>query len=203
MNEDFQKPVLKEEKEGRAVSQQEVMDWVQALALSVLLVVMTFVFLVRLTGVQGSSMVETLQDGDRLVVVSDWLCNYKAGDIVIAYKDSFYSKPIVKRIIAVAGQTVDIDFDQGIVYVDGEALEEEYVHTPTNRSEGTTFPLTLKEGQVFLMGDNRNGSSDSRNPALGAVDTGYLLGKAVFLVFPGKGEEYSGQRDFSRMGFLH
>ena len=188
---------LPEKKRGR-----ELFDWVQALAISVLCVVLVFTFLARITGVRGSSMVQTLQHGDRLLVLSDLFCDYRQGDIVIAYKDSFYPEPIVKRVIAVAGQTVDIDFEAGVVYVDGVPLEEDYVNTPTNRSEGTAFPLTLKEGEVFLMGDNRNGSSDSRNALLGAVDTDYLMGKAVFLLFPGE-DESTGRRDFSRIGVLH
>ena len=99
-------------------------EWIQALVCSVLAVVLVFTFVARLIGVDGPSMVPTLQNGDRLVVVSSLLYNdYKSGDIVVARKDSFMSDPIVKRVIAVEGQTVDIDFDTGCVYVDGELLD--------------------------------------------------------------------------------
>ena len=83
-----------------------------------------------------------------------------------------------------SGQTVDIDFGAGIVYVDGVALEEEYAHTPTNVSEGVAFPLTVAEGCIFAMGDNRNGSMDSRSPEIGQIDKREILGKALFLFLP-------------------
>lgn len=179
----------------------ELFEWLQAMAASVLVVVLLFTFGFRITGVEGSSMVPTLQDGDRLLVIADLWCSYEPGDIVIAHKDSFYPEPIVKRVIAVEGQTVDIDFTFGVVYVDGVALDEPYINTPTTSNEGTVFPLTVAEGHVFLMGDNRNGSSDSRHILLGQVDEDYLMGKAVLLLFPGTGE-YSDTRDYGRIGLL-
>ena len=107
----------------------------------------------------------------------------------------------VKRVIATAGQTVDIDFNLGQVYVDGELLDEDYINDYTYREEGTVFPLTVPEGEVFLMGDNRNHSNDSRDSSLGTVDTRLLIGKAVFLVFPGR-DYLTEQREFGRIGLL-
>lgn len=177
-------------------------EWMQALVCSVLAVVLLFTFVIRLIGVDGISMVPTLQDGDRLLVVSSLLYHdYQPGDIVIARKETLTADPIVKRIIAVEGQTVDIDFDTGTVYVDGEALEEDYINELTLTDEGTVFPLVVPEGSVFLMGDNRNHSSDSRSSRLGTVDTRYLIGKAVVLLYPGK-DSVTGERDFSRIGLL-
>ena len=122
------------------------------------------------------------------------------GDIVVLTKEFDAARgPIVKRIIAVEGQTVDIDFVSGAVYVDGELLEEDYINEPTYVEEGTEFPLTVPEGSIFVMGDNRNHSSDSRSSDLGTVDTRYVIGKAVFLLFPGA-DEATGQRDFGRIG---
>ena len=109
--------------------------------------------------------------------------------------------PIVKRVIATEGQTVDIDFNLGQVYVDGELLDEDYINDYTYREEGTVFPLTVPEGEVFLMGDNRNHSNDSRDSSLGTVDTRLLIGKAVFLVFPGR-DYLTEQREFGRIGLL-
>ena len=135
-------------------------------------------------------------------VVNSLLCgDYQVGDIVIAHKETFDSKPIVKRVIATAGQTVDIDFNLGQVYVDGELLDEDYINDYTYREEGTVFPLTVPEGEVFLMGDNRNHSNDSRDSSLGTVDTRLLIGKAVFLVFPGR-DYLTEQREFGRIGLL-
>ena len=186
----------KKQTEGRGAY-----EWVQALVCSVLTVVLIFTFAVRIVRVSGESMRETLQDQDMLVVLNNWLCGgYEQGDIVILQRDDFYGgEPIVKRVIATEGQTVDIDFDAGVVYVDGTALEEPYTREPTWTQEGTEFPLTVPEGCIFVMGDNRNHSSDSRSSDLGTVDTRYVIGKAVFLLFPGA-DEATGQRDFGRIG---
>ena len=197
--EEMQQPP-KETKEEKRLPGQDVYEWVQALVCSVLTVVMLFTFAVRLIGVDGHSMVPTLQHTDRLVVLSPILCHdNKAGDIVVLRKDTFLEEPIVKRVIATEGQTVDIDFVSGAVYVDGELLEEDYINEPTYVEEGTEFPLTVPEGSIFVMGDNRNHSSDSRSSDLGTVDTRYVIGKAVFLLFPGA-DEATGQRDFGRIG---
>jgi len=181
---------------------RDVYETVSSLVSALLVVVLVFTFFVRLMGVSGPSMIPTLQDGDRLLVVNSLLCGkYEVGDIVIARKESFDDKPIVKRVIATAGQTVDIDFDLGQVYVDGELLDEDYINDYTYREEGTVFPLTVPEGEVFLMGDNRNHSNDSRDSSLGTVDTRLLIGKAVFLVFPGR-DYLTEQREFGRIGLL-
>ena len=167
-----------------------------------LTVVLVFTFVIRLIGVDGHSMVPTLQDGDRLLVMNSMLYDdYKYGDIVVLRKETFMQEPIVKRVIATAGQTVDIDFDEGVVYVDGRALEEDYINERTYLEEGTEFPLTVPEGSIFVMGDNRNRSSDSRDSRLGTVDTRYVIGKAVFLAFPGP-DENRNQRDYGRIGLI-
>lgn len=186
------------EKEGRYLY-----EWVQALVCSVLTVVLVFTFGIRLIGVDGHSMVPTLQDGDRLLVTTSLLSgDYEYGDIVIIQKGSFAGgEPIVKRVIATGGQTVDIDFETGAVYVDGTLLEEDYINELTFVEEGTEFPLTVPEGSIFVMGDNRNHSSDSRDASLGTVDTRYVIGRAVILAFPGA-DETTGKRDFGRIGLI-
>ena len=178
-------------------------EWVQALVCSVLTVVLIFTFAVRIVRVSGESMRETLQDQDMLVVLNNWLCGgYEPGDIVILQRDDFYGgEPIVKRVIATEGQTVDIDFDAGVVYVDGAALEEDYIRQPTHLEEGLDFPCTVPAGCVFVMGDNRNDSDDSRDPDLGPVDTREIMGQAVFLLYPGM-TAGRWERDFSRIGPL-
>ena len=189
----------KKQTEGRGAY-----EWVQALVCSVLTVVLIFTFAVRIVRVSGESMRETLQDKDMLVVLNNWLCGgYEQGDIVILQRDDFYGgEPIVKRVIATEGQTVDIDFDAGVVYVDGTALEEPYIREPTWTQEGTEFPLTVPEGCVFVMGDNRNDSDDSRDSALGPVDTRCVLGRALLLAVPGPTADTE-QRDWSRVGILN
>lgn len=190
-----------QEQEKQTAKGRDLYEWVQSLVGSVLVVVAIFTFVIRMMGVDGHSMLNTLQHGDRLLVLNSMLYHdYQYGDIVILRKDGvFDNDPIVKRVIAVGGQTVDIDFNEGIVYVDGEALEEDYIREPTYTAEGTEFPLTVPEGSIFVMGDNRNGSSDSRDYRLGTVDTRYVIGKAAFLIFPGADYD-TGKRDFSRIG---
>ena len=192
-----------QEQERKTVHGRDLYEWIQSLVGSVLVVVAIFTFGIRMLGVDGHSMLNTLQHGDRLMVVNPiFYHDYKYGDIVILRKTGvFDNEPIVKRVIATGGQTVDIDFGEGVVYVDGEALEEDYIREPTYTAEGTEFPLTVPEGSIFVMGDNRNGSSDSRDYRLGTVDTRYVIGKAAFLLFPGADYD-TGERDFGRIGVI-
>ena len=192
-----EKELNEKETKGR-----ELYEWVQALVYSVLAVVLLFTFVIRLIGVDGSSMEPTLKHGDRLLVLNSLLYNdYKYGDVVVLRKDTFLQEPVVKRVIATENQTVDIDFDAGEVYVDDVLLDEDYIYELTYTDEGMSFPLTVPEGSIFVMGDNRNHSTDSRDTRLGTVDTRYVIGKAVLLVVPGTGEKsYVEKRDFGRMG---
>ncbi|MBO4915771.1 MAG: signal peptidase I [Oscillospiraceae bacterium] len=191
------------EQDVRRIPGRDLYEWVHSLAAAVLIIVIMFTFFVRMMGVQGPSMRQTLQDGDRLFVLNSHLVReYRQGDIVIARKQSFSDDPIVKRIIAVEGQTIDIDFSVGAVYVDGVELEEDYINDLTYTFEGTQFPLTVPEGSVFLMGDNRNMSTDSREPRIGTVDKRYLIGKVIFLAFPGP-DSVTDKREFGRIGVIN
>lgn len=170
-------------------------------ALAVLMIV--FLLLFRVVVVSGSSMYNTLMDGDCLLVISNLFCgDPKQGDIIVASKESFDDgAPIIKRVIATEGQTVDIDFEAGIVYVDGQALDEPYTYTPTTTHGATQFPLVVEEGCLFVMGDNRSISRDSRYMEIGQIDCREVIGKAVFLVMPGT-HKGAHERDFSRIGVL-
>ena len=173
------------------------------LLLSVLMIV--FILFFRIVVVEGSSMYDTLWHGDYLLVLSSHVAgDPEYGDIIVASKEEFNDgEPIIKRVIASEGQTVDIDFEAGIVYVDDVPLEEAYTFTPTNTEEGVAFPLIVQEGCLFVMGDNRNRSRDSRYPDIGLIDEREVLGQAVFLFFPGTGDSpYDGARDFSRIGVI-
>lgn len=193
---------MQEKEKKQREGGRELYEWVQALVCSVLAVVILFTFVIRLIGVDGHSMVPTLQDGDRLLVLNSMLYDdYKYGDIVVLRKESFLEDPIVKRVIATGGQTVDVDFSTGCVYVDGSLLQEDYINELTFLEEGTEFPLTVPEDSIFVMGDNRNHSSDSRDSRLGTVDHRYVIGKAVFLAFPGV-DQYSGERSYGRIGAI-
>lgn len=178
-------------------------DWVQTLVCAVSAVVLIFAFGVRIVSVSGASMRETLQNGDKLLVVNRHLCGeYRQGDIVIFQRPDFEDgEQIVKRVIATAGQTVDIDFNAGAVSVDGEVLEEPYTREPTWLDEGLEFPVTVPEGCVFVMGDNRNDSKDSRYVELGSVDTRHIIGRAVLIAIPGETVGLE-RREWSRVGLL-
>ena len=171
----------------------------QALITAVVGVVVLFTFFVRLIGVSGGSMQDTLYTGDRLLVLNSVFCDFQPGDVVVVNDyNAELDETLVKRIIAVGGQTVDIDFTSGVVYVDGQPLEEPYTKEPTYKSDSIRFPLTLEEDEVFVMGDNRNHSTDSRSGQLGPVKEGYLQGKALLLI-PGQTPD-AGHRDWSRVG---
>lgn len=196
----MEKKALRAEPKTEKSRSREMYEWVQALVCSVLAVVVVFTFAVRLIGVDGHSMLPTLQDGDRLLVLNSMLCGgYEPGDIVVLRKESFLPTPIVKRVIATEGQVVDIDFGSGVVYVDGRRLHEDYINEPTFTPEGMEFPLTVPEGSVFVMGDNRNNSTDSRSDRLGTIDRRYIIGRAVFLAVPGP-DAGTGIRDYGRIG---
>ena len=201
-----------EEKEVNKESPNEQESWQKSLLLYLhdlthLLAVIMVVFLLlfRIVVVSGSSMYNTLWHGDWLLVVSNVFCgDPEYGDIIVASKDSFNDgEPIIKRVIATEGQTVDIDFETGTVRVDGVVLQEDYIYSPTTDDEGMEFPLVVEENCVFVMGDNRGVSNDSRCPDIGQIDQREILGRAVFLLYPGTGTGiFQGERDFDRIGAL-
>ena len=186
LNQNEQNIVQSENKSVQA-SKNGVLLYLHDLACLLSGIVLVLLLLFRIVVVSGPSMNATLIDGDYLLLLSNvFYSEPKYGDIIVATKADFKNgEPIIKRVIATEGQMVDIDFDEGIVFVDGIALDEPYTLTPTNQREGMSFPLTVDEGCIFVMGDNRNMSKDSRNPEIGLIDTRQVLGKAIFLIFPG------------------
>ena len=168
-----------------AKSRAEVYDWIQCIIFALVFCVLLFVFAVRMVNVVGHSMVPTLEQSDK-VVISNLFYHPKQGDVVVLRKQTLMQEPIVKRIIATEGQTVDIDFDDGVVYVDGKALDEPYVNEPVHDRENFEGKITVPEGGVFVMGDNRNASTDSRDALLVCVDTRYIMGRVYFTLFPVK-----------------
>ena len=172
-------------------------------------VTLIFVFLMRMVSVVGPSMTPTLLNGDRLTLLSNTLyTNPKAGDVVVATVPSYSEdESIVKRVIAVEGQTVDIQYDfdgKATVIVDGEVQDEPYINETMHHASYNTieFPVTVPEDCVFVMGDNRNHSADSRYPPIGIFDKRYVLGKVLVLVWPGQRDE-ADKRDFHRLGVVH
>lgn len=177
----------------------EIFDWIDSVVFSVILMILIFTLVFRIVGIKGESMENTVLDGEK-VIISDVFYTPKRGDIVVISRDYFNSlgqpvegsEPIIKRVIATEGQTVNIDFESGIVYVDDEPLDEPYTKTPTNRQDDVQFPLTVDEGCIFVLGDNRAISKDSRDSSIGLVNERYILGKVILRVYP-----------FDRFGRLH
>lgn len=147
--------------------------------------ILAFTFVARIIVVSGPSMENTLLNGDAIIV---WSLGYtpEQGDIVVLTQSSYQEDSIVKRVIATEGQTVDIDYDTGTVYVDGTALEEDYIREQMRvPSYGDIINhLTVPEGCIFVMGDNRNQSADSRYPGIGIIDARCVIGRAVLVLFP-------------------
>ena len=178
------------ERQATTKRQKRALDlyfWLQALVIALVSLILIFTFVGRVIGVDGKSMMPTLHDKDMLLLQSVGYTP-KQGDVVVLRKQFADVKgPIVKRVIATGGQTVEIDYNTSTVYVDGQPLDEPYLgepmYTPAMANEQGTY-WVVPEGSIFVMGDNRNASSDSRNAELGTVDTRYVLGKALFIILP-------------------
>lgn len=186
MNE--QNEVKSTEKEPMSVMKfaREVYGWLESFAVTVTVILAVFTLFVRTAYVDGDSMNNTLIDKETLAV-SNLFYTPKQGDIVVFQApDSTVPGGIVKRVIATEGQTVDIDFQSWTVTVDGEVLDEPYVLNdgyPMHRGN-VTFPVTVPDGCIFVMGDNRNNSTDSRTTNIGFVDTRYVFGRVLFRITP-------------------
>lgn len=175
---------------GKIDVSRELLDWAQALVTSLIFVIMLFTFVARIITVDGSSMYPTLKNLDK-VLITHIGYTPKQGDIVVftkkglrlpGYEDK--DQPLVKRVVATAGQTVDINFKTSQVFVDGVLQDEPYINEPTKRQLDVQFPVKVPEGCVFVMGDNRNESIDSRDSRIGMIDTRYILGRVLLRVLP-------------------
>ena len=165
-------------------SGRDMYDWVQCLIVALIICVVFFAFFVRIIDVVGTSMNPTLNNSDKMLV-SGLFYKPKVGDVVVFKKDEYNpNKALVKRVIAVEGQEINIDFDRGIVYIDGQPIQEDYIAELTKTKEDFIGPKTVPEGCVFVMGDNRNMSTDSRKTEIGMVDTRLILGKAYMVIYP-------------------
>lgn len=193
----------KKQEEEKLTWKQSLVMYMHDLSYMLIAIMIVFLLIFRVIVVSGDSMMQTLIDGDYILLVSNLFYREpELGDIIVASKDSFDNgAAIIKRVIATEGQIVDIDFENGIVYVDGLPLEEDYINNLTTRSEGVLFPLIVEEGCIFVLGDNRDVSKDSRHPEIGLIDTRQILGKAIYLMLPGV-DEATEERDFDRTGAI-
>jgi signal peptidase I len=159
-----------------------IYDWTKTILTALLVVIIILTFFVRIVNVKGGSMDVTLTDGDKLIVTS-FLYTPTDGDIVIISHGQHLDEPIVKRVIATEGETLKIDFDNNKVYVNGKELDEPYVSSPLREGDAE-IPKIIPEGKIFVMGDNRWDSNDSRYNQVGLIDVSDVIGKAQFTVFP-------------------
>ena len=175
---------------NRSGAVANIYDWVHCLLIAVIAVVMILTFVFRMVNVDGDSMKDTLINGDK-VIVTELFYTPNDGDIVVISHGQRYKEPIIKRVIATEGQTLDIDFETGEVIVDGVVLQEDYINGQTIK--GTSeIPRVIPDGKVFVMGDNRTVSLDSRYDEIGLIDEADIIGKAQFVAFP-----------FNHFGYLY
>ncbi len=180
--------------ESEAVSQSgkkflgELFEWLETLAFAFAFVILFFTFIMKVVTVDGSSMYPTLHDGDRLII-SDVLYTPVCGDIVVVERAN--ADPIIKRVIATEGQTLDIDFENWVVTVDGEVVDEPYINREhflagenMYNYKAYEYPITIGKDCVFVMGDNRNRSMDSRDPQLGQIHESQIIGRVLLRIFP-------------------
>lgn len=172
---------------------KEIFEWLEVIVCAFFVVVVVFTFVFRVATIVGDSMQNTFFEGQK-VIITNWFYTPEQGDVVVVSRNAENSGaatkdngPIIKRVIATEGQQVNIDFMNGIVYVDGVALDEPYTKTPTNLKGDIEFPVYVPEGHVFCLGDNRNESLDSRFSRIGndgMIDTRYILGKVALRILP-------------------
>lgn len=164
-----------------------VLEWLEELVIAVVIIAVVFTFFCRVITVTGTSMVPNYNDGDRVLVTS--FGGISQGDVVVI--TNVLDEPIIKRVIATEGQLVDFDYETGTVYVDHKAVDETefglqngITKEPYTSFELLTFPQTVPEGCLFVLGDNRAVSEDSRYKVVGMVDERNVLGKAMLHLFP-------------------
>ncbi|MCL2392186.1 MAG: signal peptidase I [Oscillospiraceae bacterium] len=183
-------------------TRMELYDWLQCLVSAIICGIFIFVFIGRTIGVDGESMMNTLHNRDR-VIMSNLFYTPQNGDIVVFHSPSeaFGGTPLVKRVIGIAGQSIDIDFETGEVFINGDVIDEPYILELTtynrHRFDG---PVMIPEGYVFVMGDNRNFSTDSRAREVGMVDTRFILGRVYLIAIPGA--DGLTPREWSRIGLV-
>ena len=191
-----------EEKDKKRNFSKELIEWLEVVSTAIIAVVLIFSFVFRIATISGDSMLNTLIGGNQFngnngdkVIITNIAYEPDNGDIVVISRNAENSVagqltgqgPIIKRVIAKGGQTVDIDFENGIVYVDGVALKEDYISTPTTTKADVEFPVYVPEGYIFVLGDNRQDSLDSRFTQIGnggLIDTRYVLGRAIYRIYP-------------------
>lgn len=173
---------VKDSEPAQVSGRLDAFYYLQSIVIALIALILLFTFVARIIVVDGQSMENTLHNGDLMIVRS---IDYtpKQGDVVVLTQESFMSSAIVKRVIATAGQTLSIDYDAQTVTVDGTVLKEDYIKEYM-LPVGDVTDLTVPDGCIFVMGDNRNNSSDSRFNYVGVIDERSVIGQAVAIIYP-------------------
>ncbi len=178
-----QSPVPGSEQKENFSFAKEIFEWVQAIVVAIVIAMAIRTFVFTLVNVDGQSMEPTLHNNDRLIVTRLAYTPEK-GDIIIFRPDCDPERPYVKRIIAMPGETIDINKETGDVLVNGEIINEPYINERVRTFGNMSFPAVVPENHVFVMGDNRNHSKDSRFQDVGMVSFDSIIGKASFRFWP-------------------
>lgn len=183
-DEDKEKKTAKAEEEETISLTEFIFEWANALFLALVVVLLLLIFVFRQVTVNGTSMTNTLQHNDRLIA-TNFMYTPQNGDIVVISHGQNYSKPIIKRVIAVGGQSLDIDYSTGEVKVDGVVQNEKYIKGTTKQLlNPLDIPEVIPDGYIFVMGDNREGSLDSRSKDIGLIPIDNIIGKAEWRTYP-------------------
>ena len=158
-------------------------DFIENIAVAVLILTISILFFCRVIVVDGDSMRNTLHNQDK-ILISNFMYTPEKGDIIVTDNNNGYKKPLIKRVIATGGDTIKVDYENGVVYLNGNLLNEDYIMEHMNTVPADALEITVPDGCLFVMGDNRNHSRDSRDDAIGVINQKDILGKAVFRISP-------------------
>ncbi len=179
MEENLNVEALDEAEDKSKKNAESIYEIVSIIVSAVISVGIIFTFFFKISTVSGESMENTLHDMDKLII-SSVVTDVEYGDVVVTSQPNMFNKVLIKRVIAVGGQTVWFDEETGRTIVDGKPLDEPYIKEKMEYTPAMDKLFTVPEGHIFVMGDNRNNSSDSRDEFVGTIDEDYIVGKVIY-----------------------